>query len=88
MTRRESLALTLLIWVCVYPSVLLISYGFQWLDIDWPKWAVILVSTACTVPLIEWIVAPRVQKLIAAARDDTRAELLQDKAEDADGPAR
>jgi len=86
MTRKESLALTFMIWICVYPCVLLISYSFEWLGIDWPKWAVILVSTACTVPLIEFIVTPRVEKVVATARDDTRAELLADKAREADGP--
>ena len=86
MTRKESLALTALIWVCVYPSVVLISYAFEWLGIDWPKWAVILVSTGFTVPFIEWFVAPRVETLVARARDDTRSELLADKAEEAEGP--
>lgn len=87
MTRRESLALVALIWSGVFPSVLVITYAFQWLEIDAPTWARVMVSTLFTVPFIEFVILPRVQRLIAAARDDSRAELLADQARDASDDA-
>jgi antibiotic biosynthesis monooxygenase (ABM) superfamily enzyme len=83
MTRRESLALVALIWAGVFPSVLLITYAFEWFDIDAPTWVRVMVSTLFTVPFIEFVILPRVERLIAAARDDSRAELLAAQARDA-----
>ena len=86
MTVGEKTALQLLIWLCVYPAVLVVSYGFDWLGIDWPMWAEIGVSTALTVPLIGLVAAPHVEKLIAAARGESLAELKADEAREAEGP--
>ena len=67
-------------WACVYPGVLLCVYGFKWLGIDVALWLQILVSTALTVPLINLVALPRVEKLIAAARGESPAELKRDEA--------
>lgn len=87
MKRRDKWMLTALIWICVFPCVLFITYCFEWLSIQAPTWARILISTAFTVPFIEFVVTPRVERLIADARDETRSEMLASKAEDAAGPA-
>ncbi len=87
MTGREKLVLNALIWACVYPAVLLTSYGFDWLGIDWPLWAEIGVSTAATVPLIGMVCAPAVEKMIAAAEGRSAAELKLAQAEEAEGPS-
>ena len=86
MTATEKAVLQLLIWLCVYPAVLLVSYAFDWLGIDWPMWAEIGVSTALTVPLIGLVAAPHVEKLIAAAEGRSPAELKMDQAREAEGP--
>ncbi|WP_316013978.1 hypothetical protein [Roseobacter sp. HKCCA0434] len=83
MTRKESIGLTALIWLCVAPCVMFVSYLFEWFDIDWPLWARVLVSTGFTVPFIEFIVTPRVERIIAAAQDKTRAELKRQEAREA-----
>ena len=79
--------LAALVWVCVFPSVVLVSYAFDWLSIQAPTWLRILVSTAFTVPFIEFVVAPQVERIVARARHETRAELLAAQADDAEGPA-
>ncbi len=86
MNAREQAILIFLIWLCVYPGVLIFSYGFIWLGIDVPLWLEILISTAVTVPLISLVAAPRVEKLLAAARHETLAEFKMDQAREADGP--
>ena len=87
MKRRDKLLLAALIWLCVFPSVLFVTYFFEWASIQAPTWLRILISTAFTVPFIEFVVAPRVEKIVAEARDETRSELLASQAESADGPA-
>jgi antibiotic biosynthesis monooxygenase (ABM) superfamily enzyme len=86
MTWWDRLIMSLLIWVCVFPGVLLVSYGFRWLGIELAMWLEILVSTALTVPLISLVAAPQVERLIAAMRHETLAELKLDQAREAPGP--
>ncbi len=86
MTPREQAVLIFMIWLCVYPGVLIFSYGFIWLGIDVPLWLEILISTAVTVPLISLVAAPRVEKMLAAARHETLAEFKMDQAREAEGP--
>ena len=88
MTRKERALLILATWACVYPGVLLFVYGFKWLGIDVALWLQILVFTAFTVPLINLVALPRVEKLIAAARGETPAELKRDEARLAEGAER
>ena len=80
MTTREQVMLIFLIWLCVYPSVLIFSYLFIWFDIDVPHWLEILVSTALTVPLISLVASPRVEAMIARARGETLAQFKRDQA--------
>jgi antibiotic biosynthesis monooxygenase (ABM) superfamily enzyme len=80
MTTRERLLELLGIWLAVYPSVLLMSYALQWLDLGWPMWAEIMFSTALTVPLISFVAVPKVRGAIAAAEDTTPADLARREA--------
>ncbi len=75
-----------LIWLCVYPTVLIVSYLLAALFGDVPRWLSILISTLCTVPLISLVASPGVEKMIAAARGDSHAELKKDQAREASGP--
>ena len=86
MTGKEKAFLCLSIWACVFPSVLLFSYAFDWLGIEVALWLEILISTALTVPLISLVAAPQVEKLVAAARNESVAELKLDEAREAEGP--
>ena len=84
MTTKERLLELLGIWLAVYPSVLLMSYAFRWLEIGWPMWAEILFSTALTVPLISFVAVPRVRGAIATAEDTTPADLVRREAQKAE----
>ena len=86
MSRKENAVLQFLIWCAVYPSVLVFSYGLEWLAPDLPKWLSILISTSMSVPFIGLVAAPYMQKIMASAQDRTRAELLADQMREADGP--
>jgi antibiotic biosynthesis monooxygenase (ABM) superfamily enzyme len=80
MTAKERLLELLGIWLAVYPSVLLMSYALQWLELGWPMWLEILFSTTLTVPLISFVAVPRVRGAIAAAEDTTPADLARREA--------
>lgn len=86
MTWRDKALLSFLIWLCVFPGVLLITSMLQWSGIEMALWLELLVSTALTVPLISVVAAPQVEKLIAAARHESLAELKMDQARAAPGP--
>lgn len=86
MTLKETIALNVLIWACVYPSVLIFSYGFQWLGIDVPLWVEIGISTAVSVPLISTLCTPRIEAAIARAEGESPADLKMRQAEEAEGP--
>lgn len=82
----DKLMMSFLIWVCVFPGVLLITYLFRWVGLDLDLWLEILLSTALTVPLITVVAAPQVEKLVAVAHDQTLAELKMDQAREAEDP--
>ena len=86
MSRGESVVQAALIWACVYPCVLAFSYGLNALAPDWPRWAVILVSTVFTVGIISFVVTPGVERVLAWRRGQSRAELMLDRARAASGP--
>lgn len=86
MTWRDKALLSFLIWVFVYPGVLLVTYAFQWLGIDVALWLEIAISTALTVPLISILAAPQVERIVAAAKGESPAELKLDQAREAPGP--
>ena len=87
MTWRDKALLSFLIWVFVYPGVLIVSYAFDWLGIDVALWIEIGISTALTVPLISIVAAPMVEKIVAATKGESQAELKVEQAREADGPA-
>ena len=87
MTWRDKALLSALIWGCVFPGVLAMSYAIEWLELGWPLWLEIAVSTAVTVPLISLLASPQVERVIAASRHQSPAELKLDEAREAPGPA-
>ena len=84
MTTKERLLELLGIWLAVYPSVLVMSYALQWLELGWPMWAEIMFSTALTVPLISFVAVPKVRGAIAAAERTTPADLARREARKAE----
>ncbi len=86
MNWKNKAMLSLLIWAFVFPGVLVISLAFEWLALGLPLWLEVLISTALTVPLISLVAAPQVERVIAASRDQTVAELKFDEARKAPGP--
>lgn len=87
MSLRDKALLSALIWAFVFPGVLFITYGFQWLGIELDLWLEIMVSTALTVPLISLVAAPVVERIVAATRGQTAAEMKVDQAREAPGPS-
>jgi antibiotic biosynthesis monooxygenase (ABM) superfamily enzyme len=79
----DKLMMSFLIWVCVFPGVLLPTYLFPWVGLDLELWLEILLSTALAVPLITVVSAPQVERLVAAAHDKTLAELKMDQVREA-----
>jgi antibiotic biosynthesis monooxygenase (ABM) superfamily enzyme len=84
---KDKLVLSTLIWICVYPGVLLVTFVFQWIGLEVDLWLELLLSTAITVPLISVVAAPQVEKVVAYLRDETPAELKVDQAREAPGPS-
>lgn len=82
MSRTERYLQLLGIWLAVYPSVLALSYFLDWVELDWPLWAEILISTALTVPLISFVAVPLVKLAIARLEGTTRGELAMREARD------
>ena len=87
MTTRETFLQTLLVWIGVYPCVLVFGYGADALVPDAPRWAVTLVSTLFTVSLFQFALVPVVERIIARRRGASRAEFLESKARGARGSA-
>jgi antibiotic biosynthesis monooxygenase (ABM) superfamily enzyme len=87
MTWKDKLLLSTLIWICVYPGVLLVTFAFQWAGLQLDLWLELLLSTAITVPLISVVAAPQMEAVLAAIRGETPAELKIDQAREAPGPS-
>jgi antibiotic biosynthesis monooxygenase (ABM) superfamily enzyme len=86
MRWRDKALLSLLIWAFVFPGVLLLTYAFEWIGLKVPLWAEIALSTALTVPLISLVAAPWVERIVAASRGETVADLKVAQAREAPGP--
>lgn len=86
MSLFDRIILIAAIWACVYPGVLIFSYAFEWLDIEWPIYVRIAISTACTVPLISLVIIPRIEAAIADARNKSPSELKMEQARESSGP--
>jgi antibiotic biosynthesis monooxygenase (ABM) superfamily enzyme len=67
---RERLTFAFLVWLSVYPSVLGMNYLLEAVGLgDLPLPVTVLLTTAVTVPLIEFVVIPRVKKGVAKAEE-------------------
>ncbi len=88
MKLRDQILKNLGVWLAVYPSVLIFSYGFKWLGIEVALWLEILISTALTVPLISYGAVPLVEKWLARAEGKTPAQMKHEEAEEAEGGRR
>ncbi len=64
MPGKEIILQNFLIWACVYPSALGVSYGLNWFDINFPLWFEILISTAFTVPFISLAAIPAIENIM------------------------
>jgi antibiotic biosynthesis monooxygenase (ABM) superfamily enzyme len=87
MTWKDKLVLSALIWVAVYPGVLLVTFAFRWIGLDIALWLELLLSTAITVPLISVVAAPQVEKVVAWLKGESLAELKLEQARAAPGPS-
>jgi antibiotic biosynthesis monooxygenase (ABM) superfamily enzyme len=86
-TWRDKLVLSSLIWVCVYPGVLVVTLAFEWIGLDMATWLELMLSTAITVPLISVAAAPQMEKVLATIKGETPAELKVEQAREAPGPS-
>jgi antibiotic biosynthesis monooxygenase (ABM) superfamily enzyme len=86
MRWRDKILLSFLVWVFVYPGVLLVTWAFDWIGFSPPRWIEIGISTALTVPLISIVAVPLVERIVAATRDETVAEMKVTEARGAPGP--
>ncbi len=86
MRWRDKALLSFLIWIFVYPGVMLVTWAFDWLGFELELWLEIGISTALTVPLITVLAAPLVERIVAASRGETAAELKIAQAREAPGP--
>jgi antibiotic biosynthesis monooxygenase (ABM) superfamily enzyme len=86
MTFRDKMVLSALIWICVYPGVLLVTWLFEILGLDLDLWLELLLSTAITVPLISLLAAPQMERVLAAMKGESAAELKVEQAREAPGP--
>ena len=66
---REKLLLAFLIWLAVYPSVLGMNYVLRAMERDLPLPLSVLLTTLFTVPLLEFVLIPRIKDGMAKAED-------------------
>ena len=50
--------LMLVKWLGLFPVILAISYVIEWLPVDPALWLKLLVTTAITVPLLNYVITP------------------------------
>ena len=68
MAFKEIVLQNFLIWACVFPSALGVSYGLNWIGMDFPLWFEILISTAFTVPFISLAAIPMIESVMETWR--------------------
>ena len=68
MPGKEIILQNVLIWACVYPCALGVSYGLDWFGVDFPLWFEILISTAFTVPFISIAAIPMIENIMETWR--------------------
>jgi hypothetical protein len=84
MTGKERFVEIFGVWLAVYPAVMAMSYVFEWLNLGWPLWLELAVSTAMTVPLISLVAVPKVRLGLAKAEGTTPAGLARREAREAE----
>ena len=68
MGTRERCLVAFLVWLGVYPAVLVMNYLLRWAGLaDLPLPVTVLLTTIVTVPIIEFVVVPPVKTIIAKA---------------------
>ena len=68
MGTRERLVVAALVWLGVYPAVLAMNYLLRAVGLDGLALPVkVALTTAVTVPIIEFLVVPQVKKIVARA---------------------
>lgn len=81
MGLRERLAVAALVWLGVYPAVLGMNYLLPVFGLaDLPLPIKVALTTAVTVPIIEFLVVPPVKKIVAKAeaKADIEGSLRED----------
>ena len=68
MPGKDIILQNFLIWVCVYPCALGVSYGLNWFGLDLALWIEILISTAFTVPFISLAAIPTIENIMETWR--------------------
>ena len=58
--------MTLVTWIAVFPLLTAFNYAFQPLFLGMPIWLRVLVGTALVVPLMTYVVMPRMTRLFKA----------------------
>lgn len=72
---RERCMVALLVWLGVYPAVLAMNYLLKWVMLDsLPLPVTVLLTTMVTVPIIEFVVVPRVKNILAKAEEKAGIE--------------
>ncbi|ETW11785.1 hypothetical protein ATO8_16098 [Roseivivax marinus] len=84
MSKRQQALFIFLVWLCVYPGVVLLAALVGWLFPDAPVWLRILLSTGVTVPCVSLVVLPWVNKVVAKAQGQSVAELKRAQAKAAE----
>jgi antibiotic biosynthesis monooxygenase (ABM) superfamily enzyme len=65
MKLRDRLLLSVFVWLGVYPSVLICTWGLNQIEADLPLPVKVFFTTLITVPTIEFIVLARAKWLAA-----------------------
>jgi antibiotic biosynthesis monooxygenase (ABM) superfamily enzyme len=86
-TFKDKMILSALIWVAVYPGVMIVTWLFGVFGFEFDLWLELLLSTAITVPLISLLAAPQMERVLAYMKGETLAELKLDQAREAPGPS-
>ena len=75
MGTRERLVVAALVWLGVYPAVLGMSYLLPAIGLTGLALPVeVALTTAVTVPIIEFLVVPQVKKIVAKAEREAGIE--------------
>jgi len=83
MSRQETLLQLVLVWFAVYPSVTFPSHALGRIGLSAPLFPEILISTALTVPLSNFVVQPTIFRRVARMRGERPPEPMRRRAGEA-----